>query len=311
MITFSRPITLLIFVTLLGISLSGWLSLSLCLLLGILYAVVINNLFIQQCSQAAPFLLKTCIVLLGFSLNIKQVGEVVEESFILVVSVIAFAFAFGLLLGKAFKVDNKLSFLVVGGSAICGGSAIAALAPSINAKHSQLVIAMSIVFVLNSIGLLLFPYLAVWLNLDPESFGVWSALALHDTSSVIAAASSYNEASVQIATTTKLSRALWIFPLVFIAAFCFKQPSQSAKFPLFIVFFVIASLAASFITPIQNYAGYAPVIVKKMMALTLFLVGTSINKESLKQIQAAAFFQAVILWLALSIFSFGLVFWLD
>ncbi len=289
--------------------LSGIISIGASLLLGALYALLIGHQYQLKTQWASGVILRWSVVIFGFSLNFKEILATATSSFWITLSSIVFALICGFLIGKLFKVENKLSFLIAGGTAICGGSAIAALAPAIKAKPIDIIVSISIVFLLNAIGLLVYPELGHLTHMSQADFGLWAALGIHDTSSVVGAAAAYGEESIKIATTTKLTRALWIIPLVFFAMFLFKNKSGSAKPPMFIFGFLLASLLASFIPMIQELAQVANFTAKKGMAVSLFLIGASFTKTTFAFIQWKALLQGVILWLLVSGFSLALVYW--
>jgi len=286
---------------------SGQISITISLLLGLLYSLVIGNPFKLETQKTSALVLKLSVVIMGFSLNIKDIFTTLETGFLITILTIAFAIILGLMIGRLLKVEHKLSFLIAGGTAICGGSAIAALAPAIQAKPNQIFISITIVFMLNAIGLLVYPELGYYLQLNQSEFGLWAALGIHDTSSVVGAAAIYGEEALKVATTNKLARALWIIPLVLMAGIFFKNKQSNSKFPLFILFFVAASLIATFLPTLSFAFEYAPLIAKKGMAISLFLIGAGFTKETLKEIELRALWQGISLWLLVSVFSYWLI----
>lgn len=304
---FSTRTSLIALILLLILVSSGVLSIAVSLMLGFGYSLIIGNPFQLRTQWASALILKASIVIMGFGLNISEILYTAQESFNITLLSIIFALLVGILLGKVFNVDSRLSFLIVGGTTICGGSAIAALAPAINAKPGHILISISIVFLLNAIGLIIYPLLGEELSLSQTAFGLWAALGIHDTSSVVGAAAIYGEEALKVATTTKLARALWIIPLVFIAGFIFRKERQSAKPPYFIILFVIASLLSTFLSILTPLASWAPIIAKKGMAISLFLIGAGFSKETLSEIRYNALSQGVVLWVLVSIFSLWLI----
>ena len=296
-----------VLILLLLIVISGLINIGMSLLLGVIYALLIGNPFREKTQPASALILKVSIVVMGFGLNINEIIQTTQDSLVITILTITFALVVGLLIGKLLKVESKLSLLIAGGTAICGGSAIAAIAPAIQAKQSQLLISITIVFLLNAVGLFLYPELGRYFSLTQQEFGLWSALGIHDTSSVVGAAATYGEEALKIATTTKLARALWIIPLVLIAGFAFNNQQTSTKFPLFILFFIGASLLTSFVTIFSSAAAYAPLIAKKGMAISLFLIGAGFTKETLREIKLTALWQGIILWGLVSVFSFWMI----
>ncbi|MCW9028180.1 MAG: putative sulfate exporter family transporter [Kangiella sp.] len=258
----------------------------------------------------ASLLLKIAIVLLGFSLPLTELWGTAKDSFVLTVSVIAGALILGLLIAKLFKLDKQQGWLISSGTAICGGSAIAAVGTSIKASSHNMVISLAIVFILNAVALFVFPAVGHWLDLTQSQFGLWAALGIHDTSSVVGAAAVYGEEALDVATTTKLSRALWIIPLAIIASM--SQHSGKIRFslPLFIVFFLLASSVSSFLMSPELMAQvgtYIKPASKNLFALSLLWMGTSLNKAAIKAIPFRSMLLGIILWLAVSISSLYVV----
>ena len=297
-------ISLILLLLLVG---SGLVGIGASLLIGMAYALIIGNHYQLKTHWAANVILKTSIVLLGFAINFTEVFQTAKESFWLTVITILFAIILGVGLGRLFKVDKALSFLVACGTAICGGSAIAAIAPAIKARPTHVIVSISIVFLLNAAGLLLFPEIGQYLNLSQSDFGLWAALAIHDTSSVVGAATIYGEEALKVATTTKLARALWIVPLALAASTLFHNDRRTIKVPLFIILFVIASIISSFVAIPTQISGIVPAIAKTGMAISLFLIGSGFSRATLSEIQWSALWQGIILWILVSLFSLWLI----
>lgn len=248
--------------------------------------------------------LQSSIVLMGFGMNLILVVEASKSGFgITAVSVIG-TIVLGLLIGKLLKIEKITSILISAGTAICGGSAIAALAPVINAKNKQVLFAMAVVFVLNSMALLLFPIIGHYFEMSQESFGLWSAIAIHDTSSVVGASAAYGETALKIATTVKLTRALWIIPvsLVF-AIFSSKKESGKIKIPWFIGLFVLAILITHLIPQGKIIFDLLNTIGKKGMIVALLLIGSSISVNEIKDTGSKSFILGILLWIFITIGS--------
>ena len=304
---FSAKTSLISLWILLIVVTSGWLGIGLSLLLGIAYALLIGNHFQVKTQWASGLVLKSSIVLLGFTINVNEVYETAKDGFVITLVTIMFALIVGYLIGLLFKVEKPLAFLVSSGTAICGGSAIAAVAPAIKAQPNHVIVSITIVFLLNAAGLLLFPSVGQYLQLTQQEFGLWAALAIHDTSSVVGAASIYGEEALKIATTTKLARALWIIPLVLLASVMFNQNKRSISVPLFIILFIAASIFTSFISLPELVSSWVPTIAKTGMALALFLIGAGFSKQTLSTVQWSALWQGILLWILVSLFSLWLV----
>lgn len=304
---FSPKISLTVLILLLLVVVSGVIGIGMSLLLGIAYALVIGNHYQLRCQWASGLILKSSIVLLGFSLPFVEVLETAKETLTITIVTIVFALVVGVLLGKLLNIDRKLSFLIACGTAICGGSAIAAVAPAVHARPAHIIISISIVFILNALGLLIFPELGQYLGMNQYDFGLWAALGIHDTSSVVGAAASYGEEALQVATTTKLSRALWIIPLVFVASFLFHNPNKRFSVPVFILLFLAATLSTMLIPYPTAFTTGVKTVAKIGMAVSLFLLGTGLSKQTFSSIQWSAFLQGLVLWVLVCTSSYWLI----
>jgi len=254
-------------------------------------------------------LLKLAVICLGAGLQLEVVLKVGRSSLGVTFMSIMTTLALGALLGRLLAVDNKVTALISSGTAICGGSAIAAVAPSIRASEAQTAVAMLVVFVLNACGLLLFPYLGEWMALSEAEFGLWAALAIHDTSSVVGAATLYGGVSVAVATTVKLTRALWILPLSFVSARLYRAQS-AAKLPWFLVGFLgMAGLRAltSELTWSPELFGLISWAGKRLMVATLFFIGAGLSLTELKVIGLRPLLLAVSLWVFVSLGALWLI----
>ena len=258
-----------------------------------------------EVKKLTPFLLQTAIVLMGFGMNLNQVISTSKTGVSLTVFSVIFTILGGILLGKFLKIDRTTTLLISCGTAICGGSAIGAISPIINARNEQLTFSLTVVFVLNALALLLFPFVGHLFDLSQETFGFWSAIAIHDTSSVVGASASYGTKALEIATTVKLTRALWIIPVSLVMAFINrKNEGVKIKFPWFIGLFVLAILLSHFNQQWNSLFLQLNWLGKKGMLLALFFIGTSLKKEDLKKAGFKHFFMGVALWIAISVLSF-------
>jgi uncharacterized integral membrane protein (TIGR00698 family) len=244
---------------------------------------------------------------MGFGMNLQQVIEVSSKGIVLTACSVLLVFLLGVLLGKIFKVDKNTSFLISSGTAICGGSAIAAVSPIVGAKDSQISFSLTVVFVLNAIALFIFPYIGEYFNMSQEDFGYWSAIAIHDTSSVVGASASYGKEALQVATTVKLARTLWIIPLSFLVMFLNRKENQGKgkiKIPWFILYFIIAILIAGFIPVLQPAYSVLSYIGKRGMVLALFMIGNGFNLSELKKVGIKPFILGLVLWVIISVSTF-------
>ena len=281
------------------------------LIAGVILALTLGNPFTEVTQKWASALLKASVVGLGFGLDLNNVLSTSIDNLWLTIFTIVIALAAGLLLGKIMRIEMNLSILISTGTAICGGSAIASMSPVIRAKQEQILVAISIVFILNAIALYIFPLIGNYLNLTQEQFGLWAALGIHDTSSVVGAASLYGEEALNIATTAKLARALWIIPLVIAAIFYMKRQNinkeNSIRLPYFILLFVLASACSTFMTSTQTIAPHLVQLAKIGLVLSLLFMGAGITKKTIKNLDSKPLIQAVILWLLISSISLLLI----
>ncbi|GMV77266.1 MAG: membrane protein [Chitinophagaceae bacterium] len=273
------------------------------LLLGIVFAQFFNHPFPKQNQKATHLLLQISVVGLGFGINVHSALQASTTGFIFTISTIVGTLLLGFILGKLLKNDTIISYLISGGTAICGGSAIAALTPIIKANEKQTSVALSTIFILNSIALFLFPVVGHLLHLSQAQFGLWSAIAIHDTSSVVGAAAKYGNESLQIATTIKLARALWIIPLALMSTFLFKSSNTKLKIPYFIGYFIIAIFVSTYVPFVASISAYIVIISKAGLTLTLFLIGSGLSKKNLQSVGLKPIIQGIILWLIISILS--------
>jgi uncharacterized integral membrane protein (TIGR00698 family) len=272
------------------------ISAPLALFSGILLGLIFGNPFPGKLSKFTKYSLQASVVGLGFGINLYQVAETGLTGFFYTALSLIATMAIGLLLAKLFGVEKKLNHLISAGTAICGGSAIAAVAPAIKASEKEISVALGVVFILNALALFVFPYIGNQLQLSQEQFGVWAAIAIHDTSSVVGAATQFGEKALEIATTLKLTRALWILPMVLITGFLFKSEGK-ASFPKFILFFLIASLFSTFLPDLSQVYGGLTLLARKGLIVSLFLTGAGISLPLLRTISIRPFLQAMVLWL--------------
>lgn len=296
---FSKIVYFLIII----VALLGIINSPTALLLGFVYTLIFNNPFKAYSHKAIHYFLKISVVGLGFGMFIKETLETSKEGLSLTIYSIFLTVSLGLLLTRLLKLDLKLGHLITSGTAICGGSAIAAISPVIKAKSKTISIALGIVFLLNSIALFVFPAVGHFLNLTQEQFGLWCAIAIHDTSSVVGAALGYGDEALRIATTVKLSRTLWIIPLSIFSMFLFKTKGEKIKIPYFIVLFIIAIIINSYHILPEPATNFIVLMAKRLLIITLFLVGSTISIKDLKFTGMKPIVFALTLWIFISIFS--------
>lgn len=284
-----------VFIILVIFCLSPWGSPPVALALGLLLAFTIGNPFPGLKGKPTTYLLQASVVLLGFGMELGAVYRAGKDGILFTIATIFGTLILGFLVGKLLKVDDKTSTLISSGTAICGGSAIAAVAPAIDAESEQMSVSLGTVFVLNSIALFLFPVIGHALKLTQGQFGVWAAIAIHDTSSVVGAAGTYGTEALAIATTVKLARALWIAPVALLFAYIYRKKDGETKAKVAVPWFIFLFLAATAIrtyTPVWVETSIFDAIVnvaKAGMTITLFLIGASLSRETLKGGRREAF----------------------
>jgi uncharacterized integral membrane protein (TIGR00698 family) len=249
------------------------------------------------------YLLQVSVIGLGFGLNFGEVVNAGKTGILFTIVSITSTLVAGYLLGKWLSIGPKTSYLISTGTAICGGSAIAAIAPIIEADENEVAIALGTIFILNSIALFLFPPLGHFFALSAKQFGLWSAIAIHDTSSVVGAAARYGDEALKVATTVKLTRALWIIPVALGTAIGLKNRSTKITFPYFILGFIGASLIVTFLPAFKAVYGDLVQLSKIGLTVTLFLIGAGLSRETLKTVGFKPIVQGVILWGLVSVLS--------
>lgn len=291
----------MLFTGLAGVCLTGLISPPVALVAGLVFALTLGNPIPEISSRASKLLLQWSVVGLGFGMNLHAVWDAGRTGFGFTVATIAGTLLVGLWLGRRLKVEAQTSLLVSVGTAICGGSAIAAVGAVLKADSKAMSVSLCTVFVLNAIALLVFPPLGHILGMDQPHFGLWSAIAIHDTSSVVGAAAKYGEQALNIATTVKLSRALWIFPIALGLAFLKRRRAGGVKLP----WFIFAFLAAAGIRTLWPQGDTAYDMIKYGarlgLTLTLFLIGASLSRDALKTVGIRPLLQGVLLWIVVSV----------
>lgn len=290
---------------------SGLLSPPTALLGGLIYGFTLPHPFRVESKHLAKFLLQASVVALGFGMNLHQVIHAGRSGFLYTALSITVAMLLGLALGSFIQVGKKSSFLISAGTAICGGSAIAAVGPIAEANEEEMAVSLGTVFVLNSVALFLFPLLGFAFHMSQEQFGLWSALAIHDTSSVVGAAAKYGPTALGIATTVKLARALWIVPLSFVTAAALKSKAR-IQWPWFILLFCLAALLNSALPWFGRAFDALNHLGKIGLTVTLFLIGTGLNKKTLQRVGFRPLLQGLTLWIIVggATLAFVLMHWL-
>ena len=274
------------------------------LFLGLVIALVLGNPIEKYNSKISKRLLQISVIGLGFGMNINAAIKSSTEGFLFTIAIIVITMIAGMIVGKYLKVDKNISTLISSGTAICGGSAIAAVSTAINSKDEDTAVSIGTVFILNAVGLFLFPLIGHYLNMSQESFGMWSAISIHDTSSVVGAAQSYGDKALAIAVNVKLTRALWIIPLVLTIILVTRSKNSKIQIPWFIGGYIIAMLIASYIPSISEISIGTAHTAKKLLTVTLFFIGAGITRSNLKKVGIRPLLLGIILWMLIGVVSF-------
>jgi len=282
--------------------LTPWATPPLALLAGLVFGAIAIHPYKNESRELSKILLQSAVVGLGFGMNLQQVLHAGSSGFLYTAMGIAFAMTIGMLLGKWAAVRPRTAFLISTGTAICGGSAIAAVGPITGATEDEMSVSLGTIFVLNSVALLTFPTIGLWLKLSQMQFGLWAALAIHDTSSVVGASAKYGALALAIGTTVKLARALWIVPLS-VGTAAVKGSKTRIQWPWFILFFCLAAVANTYFFPGATAYHFLSGAGKLMLIITLFLIGASLSPATVRRVGPRPLLQGILLWIVVAVTS--------
>ena len=287
----------LVYGTVIFICLLPFISPAIALLIGLCLSLL--GIRHENFSRYKSFVLQASIVLMGFGMNVTQVINASKTGFLVTAVSVTVTLTLGLLLGKMLKVERNTSMLIASGTAICGGSAIAAIAPVLRAKDAEISFSLIVIFVLNAVALFIFPVIGHYFNLSQETFGLWSAIAIHDTSSVVGAGAIYGAKALEVGTIVKLTRTLWIIPLALGIAFFNNKNEKTGKFnpPWFIGLFVLAIISVQFLPAWTATFEHLYWLGRKGMVIALFLIGSNLSVQEVKKAGARSFILGITLWL--------------
>ena len=290
---------------------SSWVTPPVALFFGLAFALLCGQAYPKFNKKVSKKLLQYSVVGLGFGMNLHASLASGKEGMLFTIISVIGTMLIGMFIGrKLLKVNRDTSYLISSGTAICGGSAIAAVGPVIKAKDSDMSVALATIFVLNAIALFVFPVLGGWLGLTQQEFGTWAAIAIHDTSSVVGAGAAYGEEALQVATTIKLTRALWIIPLALVTSFIFKSEGRKVSIPWFILWFIVAILINTYVLDSVPEVGKAiSGLARKGLIITMFFIGASLSADVLKAVGLKPLVQGVSLWLVISVGSLAYILW--
>ena len=290
---------------------SSWVTPPVALFVGLAFALLCGQAYPKFNKKVSKKLLQYSVVGLGFGMNLHASLASGKEGMLFTIISVMGTMILGMFIGrKLLKVNRDTSYLISSGTAICGGSAIAAVGPVIKAKDSDMSVALATIFVLNAIALFIFPVFGNWLGLTQQEFGTWAAIAIHDTSSVVGAGAAYGEEALQVATTIKLTRALWIIPLALATSVIFKNGGKKINIPWFILWFVVAILINTYLLDSVPEVGKAiSGLARKGLIVTMFFIGASLSTDVLKAVGVKPLLQGVLLWVVISVGSLAYILW--
>lgn len=297
-----------------GAEIAGsWVTPPVALFLGLAFALTFGQAYPKFNKKASKYLLQYSVVGLGFGMNLQASLQSGKEGMAFTVISVVGTMLIGWFIGrKLMKVDRNTSYLISSGTAICGGSAIAAVGPVVKAKDAEMSVALGTIFILNAIALFIFPAIGHALGMTQQDFGTWAAIAIHDTSSVVGAGQAYGEEALQIATTIKLTRALWIIPLALVSSVIFKSKGQRISIPWFILFFVLAMVFNTYILEPsatgQAIGHFVNGIARKSLTVTLFFIGASLSLDVLKTVGVKPLIQGILLWIVISLSTLAYIY---
>lgn len=297
---------------------ASWVTPPVALFVGLAFALLCGQAHPKFNKKTSKYLLQYSVVGLGFGMNLDAAlasgKEGMEFTIISVIGTLLIGWFIG---RKIFNIDKKTSYLISSGTAICGGSAIAAVGPVLKAEDSQMSVSLGTIFILNAIALFIFPAIGYSLDMSQHEFGTWAAIAIHDTSSVVGAGAAYDkffpgtgDIALQTATTIKLTRALWIIPLAFATSFIFKNKGQKISIPWFIFFFVLALVVNTYLLgSVPELGNTINGVARKTLTITLFFIGASLSRDVLKAVGVKPLIQGVLLWIVISVSSWAYIYY--
>ena len=289
--------------------LSTWVTPPVVLFIGLVFALLCGQAYPTFNKNISKKLLQYSVIGLGFGMNLQASLASGKEGMLFTIISVIGTLLIGMFIGcKVLKLNRNTAYLISSGTAICGGSAIAAVGPIINAKDTDMSMALATVFILNAIGLFLFPILGHWLGLTQQEFGTWAAIAIHDTSSVVGAGAAYGEEALQVATTIKLTRALWIIPLALVTSVIFRSEGKKISIPWFILFFIVAMLINTyFLADYPEIGKFIAGLARKGLIITMFFIGASLSVDVIKSVGIRPLLQGVLLWIIISAASLAYI----
>lgn len=293
---------------------SAWVTPPVALFAGLIFALLCGQAYPKFNKKMSKYLLQYSVVGLGFGMNLQSSLQSGKEGMEFTIISVVGTMLIGWFIGrKILKVDRDTSYLISSGTAICGGSAIAAVGPVLKAKDSEMSVALGTIFILNAVALFIFPAIGHAIGLNQQEFGLWAAIAIHDTSSVVGAGAAYGEEALKVATTVKLTRALWIIPLALVTALIFKNKGQKISIPWFILFFILAMIVNTYLLSLNDVTARIGaeinVLARKSLTVTLFFIGASLSRDVLKSVGFKPLLQGILLWITISLSALAYIYY--
>ncbi len=309
------PYNRILFLVCMHLTLMPFVTPAMALFMGLVYALILGNPIPSMAKKTSKYLLQVAVVCLGFGMNLHDSLASGSEGMLFTIVSVTAVMIVGYFVGKLLRVDSKTSYLISSGTAICGGSAIAAVAPIVRADDNSMSVALGTVFVLNAIALFIFPPIGHWLGMTQEQFGEWAAIAIHDTSSVVGAGEAYDVTyfpghegkALQVATLIKCTRALWIIPLALVTTFIFREKRSRISIPWFIFLFVLAMIVNTYLAIPSDITRSIVWFAKKGLCMTLFLIGSGLSLSSIRSVGIAPMLQGAVLWLVIALLSLAVI----
>ena len=307
---FSKQLTGIIYLILAFVCLTPFTTPPVALFLGLAFALTLGSPFPLFNKKASKYLLQISVVGLGFGMNLLDSVKAGSDGMIFTLFSVVSVMLIGIMAGKWLGVAKVPSYLIASGTAICGGSAIAAVGPIAKANESEMSVSLATIFVLNAIALFLFPVMGHWLNLSQHQFGMWAAIAIHDTSSVVGAGATFGEEALKVATTVKLTRALWIIPLSIFTSIYFKSKGDKVVIPWFIFFFILAMVMNTYLTIPTSITHEIVSVSRQSLTMTLFFIGAGLSRSTIKMVGAKPLVLGGLLWFFIAVISLTFIYFL-
>ena len=306
----SKQLNGIVYLILAFLCLTPYITAPIALFLGLVFALTLGSPFPAFNKKASKYLLQISVVGLGFGMNLLDSVKAGSDGMLFTLFSVVSVMLIGIMLGKWLNIGKVPSYLIASGTAICGGSAIAAVGPIAKANESEMSVSLATIFVLNAVALFLFPLLGHWLHLTQHQFGLWAAIAIHDTSSVVGAGATFGEEALKVATTVKLTRALWIIPLSVFTSIYFKSKGDKIVIPWFILFFILAMVVNTYLNIPKSITHEIVSVSRQSLTLTLFFIGAGLSRSTIKSVGVKPLVLGVTLWFFIALISLGFIYFL-